>query len=93
MARGDFNGDRKAVPLLERLLEPQGWPPRDGLCLPVHDPKPYGLIKFDEAGRALSIEEKPKLLKSRYAVAGLYFYDEEVVHHPQPSSPRPAANW
>jgi glucose-1-phosphate thymidylyltransferase len=44
----------------------------------VHDPERYGVVEFDDSGRAISIEEKPPLARSNWAVTGLYFYDERA---------------
>jgi glucose-1-phosphate thymidylyltransferase len=46
---------------------------------PVDDPERYGVVQFDSTGKAIGIEEKPKRPRSRYAVVGLYFYDNRVV--------------
>lgn len=45
----------------------------------VNDPERYGIVEFDKQGRVLSVEEKPKQPKSKYAITGLYFYDNDVV--------------
>jgi glucose-1-phosphate thymidylyltransferase len=47
---------------------------------PVQDPQRYGVVEFDKLGHAISLEEKPESPKSRYAVTGLYFYDNNIVN-------------
>ena len=46
---------------------------------PVHNPSSFGVVEFDADGKVLSLEEKPKVPKSKFAVPGLYFYDNDVV--------------
>ena len=66
---------------LQQLLE-SAHARRDGATVfayPVSDPERYGVVEFDAAGRAVSLEEKPKVPRSRYAVTGIYFYDNDVI--------------
>ncbi len=62
--------------LLQSFNDPDG-----GVIFANHvkDPQRYGVVEFDESGKAISIEEKPEKPKSNYAVPGLYFYDNEVI--------------
>jgi glucose-1-phosphate thymidylyltransferase len=55
----------------------------------VHDPERYGVVEFDAAGKAISLEEKPKQPKSNYAVTGLYFYDNRVIDVAKNMKPSP----
>lgn len=71
-----FYGHDLAKDLRESTEKTQG---ARVFAYPVHDPERYGVVEFDAKGRALSIEEKPKRPKSKYAVTGLYFYDDQVV--------------
>ena len=81
-----FYGDRLQHHLQEALSRKEG---ATVFGYTVKDPERYGVIEVDAKGKAVSIEEKPKRPKSKWAVTGLYFYDEEVVRIAQ--SIRPSA--
>jgi glucose-1-phosphate thymidylyltransferase len=71
-----FYGHDLVAPLRQAMAQARG---ATVFAYPVTDPDRYGVGEFDASGRAVSIEEKPAAPRSRYAVTGLYFYDERVV--------------
>jgi glucose-1-phosphate thymidylyltransferase len=71
-----FHGHELTALLKRAATRPRG---ATVFAYAVKDPQRYGVVEFDAAGRARSIEEKPKQPKSRYAVVGLYFYDNRVL--------------
>jgi glucose-1-phosphate thymidylyltransferase len=97
----DFiGGDSSALVLGDNIFYGQGFSRqlqaaatlKDGATVfayPVEDPQRYGVVEFDNEGRAISLEEKPKEPKSRYAVTGLYFYDRDVVSIASSLKPSP----
>jgi glucose-1-phosphate thymidylyltransferase len=100
IGRDFIAGDASALILGDNIFYGQGFSKQlqaaarlnDGATVfayPVEDPERYGVVEFDAAGNAVSLEEKPAAPKSRYAVTGLYFYDRDVVKHAE--SLRPSA--
>ncbi len=71
-----FYGHELALLTQKAVQRPNG---ATVFAYPVHDPERYGVVEFDANGKAISLEEKPTKPKSRYAVTGLYFYDNKVV--------------
>jgi glucose-1-phosphate thymidylyltransferase len=93
-----IEGDRVALALGDNIFYGHGFPDsiqkaanlETGATVigyHVHDPERYGVVAFDEAGRIVSLEEKPAQPKSNYAVTGLYFYDAQVVEIAQNIKP------
>ena len=85
-----IGGDRCALVLGDNIFYGQGFSPKlkaaaardHGATVfgyQVHDPQRFGVVEFNDRGKAISIEEKPDNPKSKYAVTGLYFYDRNVV--------------
>ena len=71
-----FHGHELTAALLRAANRTRG---ATVFAYPVKDPERYGVVDFDVMGRAVSLEEKPSVAKSNYAVTGLYFYDNQVV--------------
>lgn len=81
-----FYGHEFAHDLRIAAAKPEG---ASVFAYPVHDPERYGVVEFDAAGNAISLEEKPTKPKSRYAVTGLYFYDNQVIDIARNLKPSP----
>jgi len=94
-----LGGDKAALILGDNIFYGGGLPsllkannnPEGGIIFAyhVHDPERYGVIEFDENGKAISIEEKPSEPKSNYAVPGIYFYDNSVIEVAKNIKPSP----
>ena len=85
-----INGDSCALVLGDNIFYGQGFSPKLKTAVQrgtgatvfgyeVNDPHRFGVVEFDQTGKAMSIEEKPSLPKSNFAVTGLYFYDNRIV--------------
>jgi len=81
-----FYGHDFAKPLIKAAAQPSG---ATIFAYAVRDPEHYGVVEFDAAGKAISLEEKPAKPKSRYAVTGIYFYDAQVVSIAEQMKPSP----
>ncbi len=93
-----INGDEVCLILGDNIFFGHGMPEslrqaadlKEGALIfayPVRDPERYGVVEFDEDGKALSIEEKPQKPRSHYAVPGIYFYDGRVVEYAESLAP------
>ncbi len=81
-----FYGHALAEDLMEAARRPTG---ATVFAYRVNDPERYGVVEFDDEGRAISLEEKPARPKSHYAVTGMYFYDNRVVGIAKALKPSP----